>query len=157
TYTAPQSTPFNAGIDTKTPPVEQVLKMDARAFFARLNHAMRDNPPDTADSAVLDKFASIGVAPGRNFDLDSFEPEIEEEIHKAVEAAKKKLRAEEKRAHGQNVNGWEVMPANTANFGTDYKTRAYIAMVALGANLPADAIYPHTAIDTQGQPLNGTN
>jgi hypothetical protein len=154
-YTPPQSTPFNAGIDTRTPPIEQVLKMDARIFFARLNHAMKDNPPDTADSPFLDKFASIGVAPGRGFDMDSFEPEIVEGIHKGADAAKKKMRSEEKRPRGQTVNGWETMPANTANFGTDYNTRAYIAMFGLGANLPADAIYPHTAIDTQGQPLNG--
>jgi hypothetical protein len=49
------------------------------------------------------------------------------------------------------------MPANTGKFGTDYDTRSFIAMVGLGANLPADAIYPHTTIDSQGQPLNGTN
>ena len=29
-------------------------------------------------------------------------------------------------------------------------------MVGLGANLPADALYPHTRLDSQGQPLHGS-
>jgi hypothetical protein len=43
------------------------------------------------------------------------------------------------------------------NFGTNYGFRALIAMVAFGANLPADAIYPTTYFDAARKPLNGAN
>ena len=41
-------------------------------------------------------------------------------------------------------------------FGTDYNTRAAVAKVGLGANLPADATYPSTRLDAQGKPLDGS-
>jgi hypothetical protein len=46
---------------------------------------------------------------------------------------------------------------NIGAFGTDYDTRAYIALIALGANLPQDALYPTTFTDGDGKPLNGDN
>jgi hypothetical protein len=44
---------------------------------------------------------------------------------------------------------------NLGRYGTDYNTRAVVAMVGLGANLPEDAMYPNTARDQQGKALNG--
>jgi hypothetical protein len=44
-----------------------------------------------------------------------------------------------------------------ARFGTDYGTRAVVALIALGANLAADAVYPSAFVDGDGQPLDGTN
>jgi hypothetical protein len=50
---------------------------------------------------------------------------------------------------------WRTPPLNLGKYGTDYNTRAVVAMVGLGANLPEDAIYPNTASDQQGRALNG--
>ena len=47
-YTPPAEVPVTAGVDTKTPPAEQVQKMDAGAFFGRLARLMKDNPPAPA-------------------------------------------------------------------------------------------------------------
>jgi len=153
----PKSAPFNTGIDDKTPPIERVLKMDAGAFFSRLNALMKDNPPAVADSAVLGRFATASIAPGRSFDLNGFEPPIADGLRKGLEAARGKLAAETKKRYGTNVNGWDIAPDNTAAFGTDYHMRAYAAAIGLGANLPQDAIYPHATTDIQGKPLNGKN
>ena len=56
---------------------------------------------------------------------------------------------------GAPVNGWRVPSMVLGNFGTDYGTRAVVALVGLGANLPADAVYPSAFVDADGQPLNG--
>jgi hypothetical protein len=50
---------------------------------------------------------------------------------------------------------WSSPPLNLGRYGSDYNTRAAVAMVGLGANLPEDALYPNTAVDQQGRPLNG--
>jgi hypothetical protein len=50
---------------------------------------------------------------------------------------------------------WRTPPLNLGQYGTDYNTRAVVAMVGLGANLPEDALYPNTASDHQGKALNG--
>ncbi len=65
-----------------------------------------------------------------------------------------KLEAASKES-GAPVNGWRVPPMVLGNFGTDYGTRAVVALVGLGANLPADAVYPSAFVDADGQPLNG--
>src|SRR5262249_26809561 len=40
---------------------------------------------------------------------------------------------------------------------TRYLERAMVAWVGLGANLSADAVYPMTRVDAEGQALNGAN
>jgi hypothetical protein len=44
-----------------------------------------------------------------------------------------------------------------ADFGTDYELRAETALIALGANLAKDAVYPTAFADGEGQPLTGAN
>jgi len=39
------------------------------------------------------------------------------------------------------TNGWKALPNNIGNFGTDYLSRAAVAIGGLGANLPVDAVY----------------
>jgi hypothetical protein len=58
---------------------------------------------------------------------------------------------------GTPVNGWHIPKMNVAAFGTDYDTRALIALIAFGANLPEDALYPTSFVDSDGKPLNGSN
>jgi|GEM_PF-3934009 len=56
---------------------------------------------------------------------------------------------------GRIVNGWNLV---TENIGTySYKQRAIIVFGGLGANLPADALYPTAFVDAKGLPLSGAN
>src|SRR5262249_16995580 len=54
-------------------------------------------------------------------------------------------------------NGWIVIPKDFANYGTDYDTRAGIAMVGLGGIWPRDVVYPTAFIDGDGKSLDGSN
>jgi hypothetical protein len=156
---APSQAPLSANNDTdlNTPPVEQLSKMEANAFFTRLNSLMKDNPPSNSDLGTLSRFSSVGIAPGRPFDLNALGPVVREGLRRGVRLAQTTLTAEASKSRGRRVNGWSIPPANTANFGTDYAWRAVAAMVGLGANLPKDAVYPHAIVDAEGEPLNGKN
>jgi hypothetical protein len=55
------------------------------------------------------------------------------------------------------VNGWRVPAMILGNYGSNYNARAIISLIAFGANLPADAVYPTTFVDSDGAPLNGSN
>jgi hypothetical protein len=155
-YKPPDNAPVAAGVDMKTPPVEQVAKMDAATFFARLNTLMKDNPPSNADASAVNSFAAIGVAPGTPFDLKSLDQVVAKSVEGSVKTAQAKIVAEARKPHGKKVNGWDVM-TNLGRYGTDYLFRSVIALVGLGANLPEDAIYPRATEDTDGQPLTGAN
>jgi hypothetical protein len=156
-YTPPDHVPVTAPIDVKTPPVEQVARMDATRFFRRLNGLMKDNPAALADAGAMKRFAAVGVAPGKLFDLKRLDPVVANGLERSVAAGQEKIADEAKKPHGRMVNGWQVLPDNTAKFGTDYNWRAVVAVIGLGANLPQDAIYPHATVDAQGQPLTGAN
>ena len=52
--------------------------------------------------------------------------------------------------------GWSFTQRNIGNFGTDYDQRAQIAVVGLGANTEAEAMYPTALTDASGKLLDGT-
>ncbi len=54
-------------------------------------------------------------------------------------------------------NGWIVMPKNMADYGTDYTTRAGIALVGLGAIQPHDVTYPTAFLDGSDKPLDAAS
>jgi hypothetical protein len=155
-YSPPTNVPVETGIDMKTPPVDQVARMNAATFFARLNILMKDNPPAAADKNALKRFAAIGVEPGQPFDLKGQDPAVAKGLEQAVRAAQAKIVAEAGRPHGKIVNGWQVI-SNTGSYGTNYLWRAVVALIGLGANLPEDAVYPHATADAAGQPLTGAH
>ena len=156
-YTPPEDVPVAQGIDVKTPPVQQVLKMDAATFFARLNTLMKDNPPADADADAMKRFAAIGVAPGAPFDAAKLDPTVAKGLESGCRAAQAKIVAEAKKPLGKTVNGWSVVTEGIGRYGTNYQFRSIIARVGLGSNLPEDTVYPITRVDAEGKPLTGAN
>jgi hypothetical protein len=156
-YTPPENVPVEAGIDTKTPPVQQVAKMDAATFFARLNAVMKDNPPASADAEAMKRFAAIGVVPGEPFDLAKLDSPVARGVERGARAGREKIVAAAKKPLGKTINNWSVMIDKMGRYGTDYTFRAVVAHIALGANLPEDAIYPRAIADAEGKPLTGAN
>jgi hypothetical protein len=54
-------------------------------------------------------------------------------------------------------NGWIVIPKDFASYGTDYSTRAGIALIGLGGIRPDDVVYPTAFMDGDDKPLDGAN
>jgi hypothetical protein len=154
-YTPPPGV-VDPNVDMKTPPVEQVAKMSAAAFFSRLAALMKDNPPPPEDAPALAKLAKIGVVPGQDFDPSKLDPAVARGLKKSVSTALEKLQAAAKEV-GAPLNGWRVPPMILGKYGTDYGARAVVALIGLGANLPDDAVYPTAFVDGDGKPLNGAN
>lgn len=155
----PDTPPANVPVApkvSKEAPVEQVGKMDAQTFFARLNALMQGNPPAAADALAVKRFAAIGIAPGKKFSIEGLDPAAKSALEKGVKEAHQEIVAAAKKPHGKVVNGWALM-YNVGSYGTNYPFRAVVARVGLGANLPEDAIYPMTRVDADGKPLTGQN
>src|SRR5215831_4335889 len=68
-YTPPEGT-VDPSIDMKTPVRDQVNKMDVGAYFKLVADLMKDNPAAAADAPMVEKMAKIGLAPGKDFDID---------------------------------------------------------------------------------------
>lgn len=149
-----------AAVSAKVPKGENinniVAKMPIDEFFNQMNRLMLDNPPAAADKEALADFAKIGVSPGATFNLDNFNFITRYKLKKIPEVVFSKL--DPKKISAQRVNGWKTSTGKPiGSYGTDYLTRAFIALYGLGANLPADAVYPSCESDEAGMPLTGTN
>jgi hypothetical protein len=155
-YTVPENVPVDPSVDMKAAPVDQVNKMDAATFFTRLNALMKSNPPAPADAEAIKRFAQIGVAPGKSFDLQGMDSSITQQIVGGVRDGLTRISSEARKSHGKNSGGWEFM-LNVGRYGTDYLWRAVVALIGLGANIPEDAIYPRSTKDADGKLLNGAN
>jgi hypothetical protein len=142
-------------LNGKVPPVDRLKAMGADAYFNLLARAMKSNPAPAADAPMLAKLATIGVVPGQPFDISRLDPEVAAGLQRSVAVALHKLQPGAE--HRDSVNGWVLPGTNLGNFGTDYHTRALTAFIAFGANLPADAVYPTSFLDADGQPFRGTN
>ena len=153
-YTAPAGT-VDASIDM-SPPVEQVGRMSDTQYFQTLATLLRASPPPAADAPVLAQLAKIGIVPGQDFDASKLDPAVAKGLEGSVQAALQKLQAAGKNV-GERINGWNQLPKNLANFGTDYATRAVVALIGFGANIPDDAIYPTAYVDADGAQLTGAN
>lgn len=153
-YTPPPGV-VDPGVDM-SPPVEQVSKMSAADFFKMLATQLKSNPPPAAAAPVLAQLAKIGIVSGQDFDMGKLDPAVARGLEKSVQTALAKLEAAAKKT-GEPVNGWNSLPRNLADFGTDYGTRGVVALIGFGANLAADAIYPSAFVDADGKPLDGAN
>jgi hypothetical protein len=136
----------------RPPPGEQLQAMSTETFFEKLTMLMLRNPPSAADAPLLSKLARIGVAPGQG---PAWSPLERWAVSLGRWIAEFRV-ARELRQPRELQRGWSTPPAHLGAYGTDYNTRAAVAMVGLGANLPADAMYPQTAVDAGGQALNGS-
>jgi len=154
-YTAPEGK-VDPAIDMKTPPVEQAQKMSAEAFFNRMATLLKTNPPPASDAPVLEKLKAIGVVPGEKFDPSKLDPAVAKGLEQSVKVAFEKLLVASKET-GAPVNGWRVPPMILGNYGSDYGARAVVSLIGLGANLPADAVYPSAFVDGEGKALDGAN
>ena len=153
-YTAPAGV-----VDSKInmdPPIKQLQAMSTTEFFNTLTQLMVKNPAYSYDAPVLEKLAKIGVVPGEKFVITKLDPAVAKALENVVPTALAKL-AEGAKHMGKPVEGWLVAPPKIADAGTDYGLRGAVALIGLGANIAADAIYPNAYADSENQPLNGAN
>jgi len=133
------------------PPIAQMQAMSTESFFTRLALLLVNNPPSAADGPMMVKLSRLGIAPGQPPDW-GLPDRLSVSLGRAIADWKV---ARELKQPRDLVRGWSTPPAILGDYGTYYNTRAVVAMVGLGANLPADAIYPNTRVDATGQPLDG--
>ena len=150
---APPKGKVDPNIDMKTPTKEQVVSMDAAAYFKLLATLLKDNPPTAADAPMVAEMAKIGLVPGKDWDIGALDPAIAAGLSQAPKAALAKMMAHEPNA-GKVVNGWLITrPAGV--FGTDYLQRAVLNWQGPGWNRLEDSVYPLTRVDGEGKTLNG--
>jgi hypothetical protein len=143
-------------VDMRTPPLLQVNNMPAAAYFKYAAEIMKLNPPHDTDWSIIARLKRIGIEPGRSFDYDKLDPGIQQALAKAAADAHGYMMAKVPTL-ARVVNGWQMNTDTMGVYGDFYLKRAIIAMAALGANQPDDAIYPLCLTDADAKPLDGAH
>jgi hypothetical protein len=140
--------------DITTEPLRIVDGMDGAEFFAYASVPLATNPPHATDNDVLARIAKLGIAPGATFDPDRLDAGELKELEAGVADAKQAIAGALHR-FGTAANGWMLNTETVGVYGNLYLKRAAIAQAGLGANPPADAIYPLLLADADGAPTDG--
>jgi hypothetical protein len=143
-YTPPPGE-VDPAIDMKTAVRDQVDALSVDEYFSLLAKLMEDNPPQPADQPMVEKMAALGIVPGEPFDGSKLGPVAKEALAMVPKIAQKKIMLwmEEGVLAGDMTleSGW-LFTTKTGRYGTDYRQRALITAIGLGANRPEDAVYP---------------
>jgi hypothetical protein len=130
------------------------------AFFDALGTALAENPPPARDAAILRELRGVGVGPGLH---------PSQEHLSAATLAALKTAADTGAAYVNNLrtsvatesvlkhNGWFIPPADTGDYGTDYRFRAVVALFGIAANRPAEAMYIVGVTDPTHARLSGAD
>ncbi len=143
-------------VDMKTPPMVQVDKMPAGAYFAYAAELLKLNPPHLTDEPILAQMKRIGIEPGKSFDISKLDPAVRKGLE-AAPAQAQQLMKWKVPSVARVVNYWSMNTDTMGVYGNYYLKRAIVTQLGLGANLPEDAIYPLNLGDENGKPLQGAN
>ena len=142
---------IDPGIDTKTPPLLLVNKMAAADFFTYGAELMKVNPPHVTDWSIVARMKRIGIEPGKSFAAGTVSVD---DLARGAAAGLAHM-SEKAPTLAAVRNGWQMNTDTMGVYGNFYLKRAIVAMTALGANPPEDAIYPIALSDAEGQALRG--
>jgi len=156
-WPAPPSSPVadvDETIDRTVGPADQVAAMTGAEFFEYAARLLQSNPPHLIDQPMVARMRRVGIEPGERLDADALDPVVRAAIDAAPAVCLEEMEAAVRNAAPLR-NGWAFMRSNIGVYGTNYRFRAGIALVGLGANLPEDAIYPLVYLDADGEPPTG--
>jgi hypothetical protein len=119
-------------------------------YYEELPVVMKEVPPLPGEEALYRWIASVWDAAAKN-------PETKKALVESFAAADKELVGPlfQFQYNGRSVgNGWTV-PANAAEWGTDYLNRTAISISSMYQNTSAETQYNLRQLDSEGKPLDG--
>jgi hypothetical protein len=126
-------------------------------FFGILSFLLQFTAPHPSETALLARFARIGVQAGKPFDVARLAPEMKAALEggmadgqKAFEEFKRTQLDTGKTTAGDLFGTREYLK-------NDYMARMAGAIMGIYGNSREEALYPLYSVDAAGKPLEGTN
>jgi hypothetical protein len=143
------------------PPVVNYMKANAEIakaqFWQLLDFALQYSPAGPEEVAIRAKLASIGIGPGKQFDMKDLSVEHKAAIllgMKAGDGQVDKYIA----SGGAVINGWNVGSffGDRAFYNGDWLKRAAAAKGGIFGNSAIEAMYPLTRVLSNGEVMDGS-
>lgn len=127
-------------------------------FFDELGQQLKLFPPPAADAPELAKLAEVGIGPGMTPSTDSkLSSETVRGLTDAVAAGPALIKKDTQALFAEGFdkhNGYLL--GGFGRYGTDYRKRAVITAIGLGAVVPQQTIYAMSWSDHDMNPLSGS-
>jgi hypothetical protein len=126
-------------------------------FFEYLDFALQFAPAQENEKEIRSQLARIGIGPGKTINFKDLSLEDKLEIGLGMKEGERKI--DEAVANvGKAVNGWRIgsLPGDSAHYNGDWLKRAAAAKAGIYGNDAAEAMYPFTRVDGDGQTLDGS-
>ena len=141
-------------------PRKHPLPTDGLALMDALGRALAANPPPKRDRPLLNRLKRVGVGPGLSPSDQGLPADVLQALGEGVEAEAAELpnaaRVDVLRQALGN-GGWLTLNPRVGAYGTDYLLRAQLAILGIGANTPAESVYPTALADSTGTLLTGAS
>jgi hypothetical protein len=126
-------------------------------FFEYLDFALQFAPPAANEKDIRAKLARIGIGPGKTFNFKDLSPEHKVEVGLGMKDGEDKV-SKAVGNSGKDMNEWRVssLPGDSVHYNGDWLLRATAAKAGIYGNDAAEAMYPLTRNDANGQPLDGS-
>jgi len=126
-------------------------------FFEYLDFALQFAPAEANETEIRAQLARIGVGPSKTFDFKDLSLENKQAFGLGMKEGERKVDEAVANA-GKSINGWRVgsLPGDSAHYNGDWLKRAAAAKAGIYGNDAAEAMYPITRVDGDGQTLDGS-
>jgi hypothetical protein len=109
-------------------------------------------PPHTSEVQLLERFARLGIEPGKPFDAGALPPDVKAAVIAGMADGQKQI--DDRRA---SLGGkTDALFGDREFLKNDFVARATGTQVGIGANSRDEALYPILDKDADGQPLDGS-
>lgn len=133
-------------------------KKDVLSYLPFLLQFAPPTGPAAVEVPLRTKFATIGIESGKPFPTIALSDADKAAMAEAGTQAEATIKTKIENM-GKPVNGWLVMTSGVGDrevYAGDWAQRAAVAVAGILANDPAEAVYPITRNDGDGQPLDGS-
>ncbi len=156
--------PISAYLKQPAPPAAPAIdfpkanaELVKQNFFSYLDFALQLAPAGPEEVAIRAKLASIGIGPGKTFEMKDLSLEHKAAVLLGMKQGEEKI--EKYLATGpKNINGWKVGSffGDRAFFNGDWLKRAAAAKGGIYGNDAVEAMYPMTKTLANGEELDGS-
>jgi hypothetical protein len=137
-------------------PLTPATQKTSPEFFNILNFVLKFCPTVPSETALMERFAKIGVGAGKTIDISKLSAEMKKAFEEGMADAWQDLEALRKRVDAKEVTSGDMF--GTREFlKNNYLYRMAAAVLGIYGNSKQEAMYPIYAIDGDNQKLNGAH
>lgn len=138
------------------PALSPAEQRSSLTFFDRLNFLLQFAPTHPSETALMARFAQIGVGAGLRFDPAALTPEMRQAMEAGMADAWASFDGMKQKVLAGTLTSGDLF-GTRAFLNNDYLKRMTGAVLGIYGNTKQEAMYPAYYTDSRGQPLDGTH